>query len=46
MIQKYVGDLDEPFMCKLEGLLASFGCQTCLDKLKSLEHTTITDDFT
>jgi hypothetical protein len=45
-IQKYIAELDEPFAHKLEGLLASFGHQTCLDELRSLRPTTITDYFT
>jgi hypothetical protein len=45
-IQKYVADLDEPFAHKLKGLLASFGHQIRLDKLKSLKPTTITDHST
>jgi hypothetical protein len=45
-VQKYVADLDEPFACKLEGLLTIFSCQTHLDKLKTLKSTTITDYFT
>ena len=27
-LQKYVADINEPFACKLEAILASFRCQT------------------
>ncbi|KAG6871182.1 hypothetical protein C0995_007493 [Termitomyces sp. Mi166 len=42
-LQAYVADLNEPFACELEDILAKFGHQTCLDEFKSLRPTAITD---
>ena len=45
-LQKYVADINEPFACKLETILASFGHQTCLEESHALKPTYITDFFT
>jgi hypothetical protein len=41
--QKYITDINEPFSCKLEGILASFGCQKWLEDVYMMETTHITD---
>ncbi|KAG6875374.1 hypothetical protein C0993_009524 [Termitomyces sp. T159_Od127] len=45
-ILQYVSDMDDPFACKLEAILASFGRQTRLDEFQSLRPTTINEYFT
>ncbi|KAG6871475.1 hypothetical protein C0995_004294 [Termitomyces sp. Mi166 len=42
-LQAYMADLNEPFACELEDILAKFSHQTCLDEFKSLCPTAITD---
>jgi hypothetical protein len=42
---KYIADLNEPYACKLEVVLTSFGHQMCLDVYNSLQSTTLTDFF-
>ena len=45
-LQKYIADINEPFARKLEGILASFGHQTRLERNRLMETTQITDYFT
>ncbi|KAF8154635.1 hypothetical protein B0H34DRAFT_717382 [Crassisporium funariophilum] len=45
-LQKYIADINEPYACRLEGLLASFGRQTCLEEVHAMGTTYITDYFT
>ena len=45
-LRSYIADINEPFACKLEGILANFGRQTRLEENQSLEPTYITDYFT
>jgi len=45
-LQKYIADINEPFACKLEGILASSGHQTWLEDIHMIETTYITDYFT
>ena len=42
-IQKYIADINKPFVHKLELSLMEFGCQTCLDEAQSPTDTSITD---
>ena len=42
----YIQDIDEPFACKLEAILSSFGRQTCLLEFQNLTPTFLTDYFT
>ncbi|KAJ7494974.1 hypothetical protein FB451DRAFT_1020216, partial [Mycena latifolia] len=42
---KYITDLDEPFAWKLEGMLATFGCETHCEEAKVRVDTSITDYF-
>ncbi|KAG6882910.1 hypothetical protein C0993_008690 [Termitomyces sp. T159_Od127] len=42
-LQAYVADMNEPFACEMEVILAKFGHQTRLDKFKSYQPTAITD---
>ena len=42
----YIQDIDEPFARKLEGMLSSFGRQTCLLEFQNLTPTLMTDYFT
>lgn len=42
---KYIADLNDPFVRKLEALLASFGRQTWLEATYNMEPTYITDYF-
>ena len=44
--QKYIADINEPFACKLEGILTNFGYQTRLEDVRTIEATHITDYFT
>ena len=41
----YVTDINEPFTCKLEDVLASFGRQTWLEEAQLLDPTHITAYF-
>ncbi|KAF8231186.1 hypothetical protein L208DRAFT_1278426 [Tricholoma matsutake] len=45
-LQKYITDINKPFAQKLETILASFGCQICLEQAYELKPTYITDFFT
>ncbi|KAG6886781.1 hypothetical protein C0992_002405, partial [Termitomyces sp. T32_za158] len=45
-ILDYISDMDDPFVRKLETVLASFGRQTHLDGLQDLRPTTINQYFT
>ncbi|SJK97310.1 uncharacterized protein ARMOST_00562 [Armillaria ostoyae] len=45
-LQQYVGGMDDPFLCQLEGILALFGQKTCLEEAHSLKDTEITLYFT
>ena len=45
MIQSYVEDIDTPYACKVEDVLASFGWQTWVDGMKSAQETKIFDFF-
>ena len=38
-LQKYITDINEPFACKLEGALASFGYQTRMEGNRMMEAT-------
>ncbi|KAH0586084.1 hypothetical protein H2248_007355 [Termitomyces sp. 'cryptogamus'] len=40
-ILQYVSDMDQQYACQLEGILASFGCQTHLEEFQSLQPTTL-----
>lgn len=44
-IQSYVEDLDSPYACKVEDVLASFGQQTQVDGIRSACETKIIDFF-
>jgi hypothetical protein len=44
-LQQYIADINEPFARKLECILASFGCQTRLEDICTMETTHITDYF-
>ena len=44
-IQGYLADINDPFACKLEALLAQFGHETCCNTTKALIPTVITDYF-
>ena len=46
ILRNYVADINNPFTCNLEGILASFGQQTRLEAAQALESTYITDYFT
>ena len=45
-LQMYIADINNPFAHKLEGILASFRCQTQLEQVCMMETTHITDYFT
>lgn len=44
-LQIYIADINDPFAHKLEGLLASFGWQTRLEEVHTMETTYITNYF-
>ncbi len=44
-LHQYVGSMDDPFVCQLEGL-ALFGQKTCMEEARSLKDTEITMYFT
>ena len=44
-IQQYVSGLDSNFACKMEQVLADFGCETCLEELRNLEDTALVSYF-
>jgi hypothetical protein len=45
-LSKYVANLNKPFAHKLEVILMSFGHQTHLDAINSLQPTTLTNFYT
>jgi hypothetical protein len=45
-LQKYITDINKPFACKLEGILASFGHQIWLEDVCMIDTTYITEYFT
>jgi hypothetical protein len=45
-LRRYIADINEPFARKLEGILASFGHQTRLEEVSTMETTYISDYFT
>ena len=44
-IQQYVSGLDSNFACKMEQVLADFGCESCLEELRNLEDTALVNYF-
>jgi len=46
VMKRYINDLEDPFVYKLEAILGSFGQQMCLDKARSMGPTQMTDYFT
>jgi len=44
-LQKYVADINKPFACKLEGILASFRRQTRLEEVCAIGASYITNYF-
>ena len=45
VINKYIDTLDDPIMCSLEGVLASFRYQIWLEMSHSMKSTHLTDYF-
>ena len=44
-LENYISVLEKPYAQKLEGLLASFGLQTCFEQTQTMVTTQITDHF-
>ena len=45
IINRYIDELNDPIVCKLETHLVSFNWQLCLDEAKSLTNSVLTDFF-
>ncbi|KAJ3991270.1 hypothetical protein F5050DRAFT_1581700 [Lentinula boryana] len=44
-LQSFIGAMDEPYACKLEGILASFGRRTRLEESHNMVDSRMTDFF-
>jgi hypothetical protein len=45
VVKKYIPELNDPFTCKLEAIIGTFGWQTRLVETQSLKPTVMTDYF-